>query len=50
MTPMAQFSVKPLVSAPILTIAGHPIYFTNQALWMCVLVSAASLFLIAGGA
>ena len=49
MTPMAQFSVKPLISEPILTIAGHPIYFTNQALWMCVLVSVASIFLIMGG-
>jgi len=45
MTPMAQFSVKPLISAPILTIAGHPIYFTNQALLMVVVVMAASLFL-----
>ncbi len=50
MTPMAQFSVKPLIAEPLLSIAGHPIYFTNQALWMCVLVGAASLFVIAGGA
>ncbi len=49
MTPMAQFSVKPLIAEPILNIAGHPIYFTNQALWMCVLVSVASVFLILGG-
>jgi F-type H+-transporting ATPase subunit a len=45
MNPMEQFEVTPLIQQPLLTIAGHPIYFTNQALFMCVVVVAASLFL-----
>ena len=43
--PMEQFEVKPLVEHPLFHIAGHPIYFTNQALLMIVVVIAASLFL-----
>ena len=30
MNPMEQFAIKPLISEPVLHIAGHPIYFTNQ--------------------
>jgi F-type H+-transporting ATPase subunit a len=46
MQPMEQFTVKPIITEhPLLTIAGHPIFFTNQALLMIVVVVAASLFL-----
>ena len=45
MNPMEQFEVKPLFQHPLLNIAGHDIYFTNQALYMCVVVAAISLFL-----
>jgi F-type H+-transporting ATPase subunit a len=42
---MEQFAIKPLVEAPLFHIAGHPIYFTNQALLMGIVVIASSLFL-----
>jgi F-type H+-transporting ATPase subunit a len=42
---MEQFAVKPLIAEPVLHIAGHPIYFTNQALLMVIVALAASLFL-----
>jgi F-type H+-transporting ATPase subunit a len=42
MNPMAQFAVKPLVP---LHIGHYDISFTNQALWMFIVVGAASLFL-----
>jgi F-type H+-transporting ATPase subunit a len=42
MNPMAQFAVKPLVP---LHIGHYDVSFTNQALWMCIVVGAASLFL-----
>jgi F-type H+-transporting ATPase subunit a len=42
---MEQFAIKPLVEAPLFQIAGHPIYFTNQALLMGIVVIASSLFL-----
>jgi F0F1-type ATP synthase, subunit a len=45
MNPMEQFEVKPLIEAPLFSIAGHPIYFTNQALFMIVAVALATLFL-----
>ena len=45
MNPMEQFEVKPLIEPPLFSIGGHPIYFTNQALFMCVVVVAISLFL-----
>jgi F-type H+-transporting ATPase subunit a len=45
MNPMEQFEVKPLIDHPLFSIGGHPIYFTNQALFMCVVVAAISLFL-----
>ncbi|HEY0106832.1 MAG TPA: F0F1 ATP synthase subunit A [Rhizomicrobium sp.] len=45
MQPMEQFTVKPILEHPLLTIGGHPIYFTNQSLLMVVVVAAASLFL-----
>ena len=41
-SPMEQFEVVPLI--PI-HIGGFDISFTNQALWMCIAVVAASLFL-----
>src|SRR3569832_633772 len=45
MNPMEQFEVKPLLERPLLHIAGHDIYFTNQALLMVIVTIAASLFL-----
>lgn len=45
MQPMEQFEVKPVFDHPILNIGGHPIFFTNQALFMVVVVAAVSLFL-----
>src|SRR3954469_7331209 len=45
MNPMEQFTIKPLISEPVLHIAGHPIYFTNQALLMVIVAIASSLFL-----
>ena len=45
MKPMEQFEVTPIFQHPLLNIGGHDIYFTNQALFMCVVVAAASLFL-----
>jgi F-type H+-transporting ATPase subunit a len=46
MNPMEQFEVKPfLYEQPLFSIAGHPIYFTNQAFFMLVVLLAASLFL-----
>jgi F-type H+-transporting ATPase subunit a len=41
-SPMEQFEVVPLI--PI-HVGGYDISFTNQALWMCIVVVAASLFL-----
>jgi F-type H+-transporting ATPase subunit a len=47
MDPMHQFAVEPLGSAqPLFTVAGHPIYFTNQALWMFIVMGAVSLFML----
>jgi F-type H+-transporting ATPase subunit a len=46
MNPMEQFEVKPfLIEHPLFSIGGHPIFFTNQAFFMIVVVLAASLFL-----
>ena len=45
MNPMEQFAIKPLIAEPVLHIAGHPIYFTNQALLMIIVALASSLFL-----
>ncbi len=45
LNPMEQFEVKPLIARPLLTIGGHDIYFTNQALLMIIVAVAASLFL-----
>jgi F-type H+-transporting ATPase subunit a len=42
MNPMAQFAVKPLVP---LHIGHYDVSFTNQALWMVIVVGVASLFL-----
>jgi F-type H+-transporting ATPase subunit a len=41
-SPLEQFKVSPLI--PI-HVGGYDISFTNQALWMCIVVAAASLFL-----
>ena len=46
MNPMEQFAIKPLIAEPVLHIAGHPIYFTNQALLMIIVALASSLFLV----
>jgi len=43
--PMEQFAVTPLFSEPLLHIAGHPIYFTKQALMMVLVAVLSSLFL-----
>ena len=45
MNPMEQFAVTPLFSEPLLHIAGHPIYFTKQALMMVLVAVLSSLFL-----
>ena len=45
LNPMEQFAIKPLVAEPLFSIAGHPIYFTNQALLMVAVAMASSLFL-----
>ena len=45
MNPMEQFEVRPLIEHPLFSIGGHPIFFTNQALYMLVVVAAVSLFL-----
>ena len=42
MNPMAQFAVKPLVP---LHIGHYDVSFTNQSLWMFIVVGAVSLFL-----
>src|SRR5271154_1739757 len=47
MNPMEQFTVKPLVP---LHIGGYDVSFTNQSLWMCVVVAATLGFLIYAGA
>jgi F-type H+-transporting ATPase subunit a len=39
---MHQFTIKPLMP---LHLAGHPIYFTNQALLMVIVTLVSSLFL-----
>ena len=44
MHPMEQFQVKPLIEHPLFQIGGHDIYFTNQSLFMVIVVAAASLF------
>lgn len=44
MHPMEQFEVKPLIEHPLFQIGGHDIYFTNQSLFMVIVVAAASLF------
>jgi F-type H+-transporting ATPase subunit a len=46
LNPMGQFAVTPLFPAPLFNIAGHPIYFTNQALLMVIVVALSSIFLI----
>ncbi|MGH9809273.1 MAG: F0F1 ATP synthase subunit A [Terriglobia bacterium] len=45
LNPMEQFEVKPLLAEPLFHIGGHPIYFTNQALLMVIVVAVSSLFL-----
>ena len=45
-SPMEQFEVKPLFSSqPLFHVGHYNIYFTNQALWMVVVVLAITLFL-----
>lgn len=43
MNPMEQFEVKPLVP---LHIGGYDVSFTNESLWMCIVVTVCSIFLI----
>ena len=47
MNPMEQFEVKPAMGMehPLFVVAGHPVYFTNQALLMIIVVVLSSLFL-----
>mgnify|MGYP001551400395 CR=1 FL=1 len=47
MAPMEQFAVKPLMEQPLFHLFGHAIYFTNQALWMFIVVGAVSAFMVA---
>jgi F-type H+-transporting ATPase subunit a len=45
-SPMEQFEVRPfLIDHPLFSIGGHPIYFTNQAFWMVIIVGSISLFM-----
>ena len=48
MNPMEQFQVKPMMGMnnALFHIAGYPIYFTNQALLMVLVVVLCSLFLV----
>src|ERR1700679_68226 len=39
---MEQFEVKPIIP---LHIGSYDVYFTNQSLWMCIVVGAVSLFM-----
>ena len=45
MNPMEQFAIQNLVAEPLFHLGGHPIYFTNQALLMMIVVGASILFL-----
>ena len=45
LNPMEQFAIKPLIEEPLFQIAGQPIYFTNQALFMVLVAMASALFL-----
>ncbi|HUJ46216.1 MAG TPA: F0F1 ATP synthase subunit A, partial [Rhizomicrobium sp.] len=47
LNPMEQFEVKPVSWAPhpLFHIGHSPIYFTNQAFWMLIVVASLSLFL-----
>jgi F-type H+-transporting ATPase subunit a len=45
MNPMEQFTIQNLVAEPLFHLGGFPIYFTNQALLMLLVVAASSLFL-----
>jgi F-type H+-transporting ATPase subunit a len=40
--PMEQFAVKPLIP---LHLGGYDVSFTNQSLWMCIVVGAVTLFM-----
>src|SRR5580700_11817458 len=44
--PMEQFTIRPILfgDRPI-HIGHHAFYFSNQSLWMCIVVGVASLFL-----
>ncbi len=42
MNPMEQFAIQNLVATPLFHLGGHPIYFTNQALLMLLVVAASS--------
>jgi F-type H+-transporting ATPase subunit a len=44
MHPMEQFEVNPVFDHPLLVLGGHPIYLTNQAVMMFVVIGVASLF------
>jgi len=47
--PMEQFTIRPILmgSRPMMHthVGHHEFYFTNQAMWMCIVVGVASLFL-----
>ena len=47
LNPMEQFAVKPILGLdkPLFQIAGHPIFFTNQAMLMVIVAVASALFL-----
>ncbi len=41
-SPMEQFAIKPIIP---LHIGGYDVSFTNQSLWMCIVVGALSIFM-----
>ena len=47
LNPMEQFTVKPAfgLDHPLFLLGGHPIYFTNQAFLMILVVVLSALFL-----
>jgi F-type H+-transporting ATPase subunit a len=49
MNPMEQFTIGPILrgNRPVLPVhmGHHDLTFTNQSMWMCIVVAAASLFL-----
>lgn len=46
-SPMEQFTIKPIVPLHLpASLGGYDVSFTNQALWMCIVVGVISLFMV----